>query len=103
MILRIRRNHIVRDSLQQIQRMSKMDLRKPLKVKFAGEEGVDEGGVSKEYFQVITRELIDPKYGMFISNKKTRTLWLNGRSFEAPVRFELIGTYLVVLCSLFML
>ena len=96
MILRVRRDHIVRDSLQQLQRMSDMDLRKPLKVKFEGEEGVDEGGVQKEYFQVITRELIDPKYGMFISNKKSRTLWLNGRSFEAPVRFELIGTLLGV-------
>eukprot|EP00938_MAST-03A_sp_MAST-3A-sp1_P002957 g2957.t1 len=96
MILRVRRDQIVRDSLQQLQRMSEMDLRKPLKVKFVGEEGVDEGGVQKEYFQVITRELIDPKYGMFIQNKKTRTLWLNGRTFEAPVRFELIGTLLGV-------
>ena len=96
MILRVRRDQIVRDSLQQLQRMSEMDLRKPLKVKFVGEEGVDEGGVQKEYFQVITRELIDPKYGMFKQNKKTRTFWLNGRTFEAPVRFELIGTLLGV-------
>ena len=96
MILRVRRDQIVRDSLQQLQRMDKMDLRKPLKIKFIGEEGVDEGGVQKEYFQVITRELIDPKYGMFVQNKKTRTLWLNGRTFEAPVRFELIGTLLGV-------
>lgn len=28
------------------------DLKKPLRVQFVGEEGVDEGGVQKEYFQV---------------------------------------------------
>lgn len=28
------------------------DLKKPLRVQFVGEEGVDEGGVRKEYFQV---------------------------------------------------
>lgn len=30
------------------------DLKKPLKVTFVGEEGVDEGGVQKEYFQVCS-------------------------------------------------
>lgn len=28
------------------------NLKKPLRVTFVGEEGVDEGGVRKEYFQV---------------------------------------------------
>lgn len=28
-------------------------LKKPLKVKFIGEEGVDEGGVQKEFFQLL--------------------------------------------------
>ena len=32
---------------------------------FDGEEGVDAGGVRKEYFQVMMRELLDPNYGMF--------------------------------------
>lgn len=38
--------------------------KKPLKVKFKGEEGVDEGGVRKEFFQVLLRELFDQRYGM---------------------------------------
>ena len=32
------------------------DLKKPLKVQFVGEDGVDEGGVQKEYFQVCTQK-----------------------------------------------
>jgi hypothetical protein len=33
-------------------------LRKPLKVKFEGEEGVDEGGVQKEFFQLLVRRVL---------------------------------------------
>lgn len=33
--------------------LSSSDLKKPLKVKFMGEDGVDEGGVRKEFFQVF--------------------------------------------------
>lgn len=36
-----------------------------LKVQFIGEEGVDEGGVQKEYFQVLFRQMFDKDYGMF--------------------------------------
>jgi hypothetical protein len=39
------------------------DLKKPLKVKFVGEEGIDQGGVQKEFFQLIVEEIFDPKFG----------------------------------------
>jgi hypothetical protein len=39
-------------------------LKKPLKIKFRGEEGVDQGGVSKEFYQLITQQLFNPDYGM---------------------------------------
>lgn len=42
------------------------DLKKPLKVKFEGEDGIDEGGVKKEWFQLLVSEIFSPKYGMFI-------------------------------------
>ena len=39
------------------------DLRKQLRVKFDGEEGIDEGGVQKEFFQLIIEELFNPEIG----------------------------------------
>jgi hypothetical protein len=30
-----------------------------------GEEGIDEGGVQKEFFQLIVRQMFDLNYGMF--------------------------------------
>ena len=34
-------------------------------VVFDGEEGVDEGGVRKEFFQLLGAQLLAPEYGMF--------------------------------------
>lgn len=41
------------------------DLKKQLAVEFDGEQGVDEGGVSKEFFHLIVEELFNPDYGNY--------------------------------------
>jgi len=40
------------------------DLRKQLFVEFEGEQGIDEGGVSKEFFQLVIEELFNPDIGL---------------------------------------
>lgn len=40
------------------------DLKKQLAVEFDGEQGVDEGGVSKEFFHLIVEEIFNPDYGI---------------------------------------
>ncbi|KAG0086114.1 putative E3 ubiquitin-protein ligase HTD2 [Podila epicladia] len=75
LLLTIRRDFIIEDALVQLQDKSHEDLKKQLKVKFVNEEGIDEGGVQKEFFQLAMRELIDPKYGMFKTNEESRLCW----------------------------
>ena len=41
------------------------DLKKQLYVEFEGEQGIDEGGVSKEFFQLIVEEIFNPDFGGF--------------------------------------
>ncbi|KAJ0401628.1 hypothetical protein P43SY_006007 [Pythium insidiosum] len=94
LLLRVRRDNIVEDCLQQLVRASPETLKKPLKVKFIGEDGIDEGGVRKEFFQILLRQLLDPAYGMFTYDDETRTLWFNSDSLEATMEFELIGILL---------
>ena len=43
--------------------MNPVDLRKQLRVEFKGEEGLDEGGLQKELFQLLIEKLLDPMYG----------------------------------------
>ncbi|KAI7903295.1 uncharacterized protein BX663DRAFT_508110 [Cokeromyces recurvatus] len=75
LVLEIRRDHIISDTLQQLEEKTIHDLKKQLRVQFVGEEGVDEGGVQKEFFQLIVREIFDPKYGLFNFNEESRLCW----------------------------
>jgi E3 ubiquitin-protein ligase HERC4 len=67
-----------------------------LKVKFHGEEAEDAGGVKKEFFMLLLKEILDPKYGMFKEFEQTRTIWFSEDSFEDEVMYLLIG----LLCGL---
>ena len=49
--------------LEAISEMNPVDLRKQLRVEFKGEEGLDEGGLQKELFQLLIEKLLDPMYG----------------------------------------
>ncbi len=67
----VRRNHILNDSLKMLSTQSK-NFKKQLKVKFVGEEGVDQGGVKKEFFHLLMKELFNPNYAMFESKFQVR-------------------------------
>ena len=69
-------------------------MRKPMRVEFVNEPAIDEGGVIKEYFQLLLKEIFRAEYAMFIFNEDRRVYWFNGFSFESPINFELIGTLL---------
>ena len=47
----------------QLEYASESDFKKQLFVEFDREEGVDEGGVSKEFFQLIIDEIFNPENG----------------------------------------
>lgn len=51
--------------LEMVAMQNPSDLKKQLAVEFDGEQGVDEGGVSKEFFHLIVEELFNPDYGKY--------------------------------------
>lgn len=93
--IQVRRNNILEDSLRMLSAQSK-NYKKPLKVKFVGEEGVDQGGVKKEFFTLLMKELFNPGYAMFEQKFNDRFLWFNKLSVECNINFELIGTLLAL-------
>lgn len=93
LVFGVRRSHLIQDTLENIVRVDPEDLKKELKIKFADEEGVDAGGVQKEFFQLIVREIFNPDFGMFVLDRETRTYWFSPLSQEFR-EFELIGTIL---------
>ncbi|KAK3611418.1 hypothetical protein CHS0354_034865 [Potamilus streckersoni] len=95
--IRVRRDHIIDDSLVALEMVATenpQDLKKQLFVEFDGEQGLDEGGVSKEFFQLIVDEIFNPDFGMFTYNESTKLVWFNPTSFENDGQFTLIGIVL---------
>jgi ubiquitin-protein ligase E3 A len=88
--IKIRRKNLIEDALNELSR-NDIKLQNPIKVKFIGEQGVDEGGVRKEFFLLFIRQIFDPNYGMFNYHPKTRLYWFNHYTFEPKIKYELIG------------
>ena len=94
LVFRVKRSNIVHDTLNVLEHYEVDDFKKPLKIVFDDEEGVDAGGVRKEYYQLMTSQLLHPDYGMFKYYPESRLLWFNSDSFESDREFELIGKLL---------
>lgn len=63
--LEVSRQEIFEESYRLIMKMRPRDMRKRLMVKFKGEEGLDYGGVAREWLHLLSREMLNPQYGLF--------------------------------------
>lgn len=43
-----------------------MELKKSLRIEFVDEDGVDAGGLRKEWFLLLVRHLFDPLFGEYM-------------------------------------
>ncbi|RDH36491.1 hypothetical protein BDQ94DRAFT_184681 [Aspergillus welwitschiae] len=94
LVLMVRRDNILRDALNQLWRRERRELMRPLKVQMGmdeGEEGLDHGGVQQEFFRVLMAEALDPSFGMFTTDARTRISWFQPCSWEPLYKFELLG------------
>uniref|UniRef100_A0A158QCF5 HECT-type E3 ubiquitin transferase n=1 Tax=Hymenolepis diminuta TaxID=6216 RepID=A0A158QCF5_HYMDI len=86
-----------RDRVLELTRMDAVgDLKKQLYVEFDGEQGIDEGGPSKEFFQLIVERIFNPDYGMFVFEEESQCFWFNRNPMAEELEREycLIGTIL---------
>ena len=75
--LRIDRSKLVESTVNELNRHSAYELQRPLRIEFLGEEGIDQGGVSAEFFRLVVTELMGRQYGLFDYNEEMRHLWYN--------------------------
>lgn len=93
--VKVRRHHIFEDSFAEIMRYTPSDLKKRLMVKFDGEDGLDYGGLSREFFFLLSHEMFNPFYCLFeYSAHDNYTLQINPHSGVNPEHlnyFKFIG------------
>ncbi|KAM0192159.1 hypothetical protein ACHAPC_002001 [Botrytis cinerea] len=93
--IEVSRENLLSDTFDVLWRREGRELMRPLKVSFGGEhgeEGLDYGGVQQEFFRIAMTEAINPDYGVFTIDNKTKMTWFQPGSPEPLWKFELIGT-----------
>ncbi|XP_078079045.1 putative E3 ubiquitin-protein ligase HECTD2 [Mustelus asterias] len=88
--IRVRRLHLVNDSLDELTK-KRADLKKKLKVTFVGEAGLDMGGLTKEWFLLLIRQIFQPDYGMFVFQRDSRFHWFSSFKCGSYSEFRLVG------------
>ena len=46
-------------------------------MEFVGEEGMDAGGVQKEFFMLLLRDILNPQFGMFHEDEESKLVWFS--------------------------
>lgn len=77
LVLDVSRDNLVSDTVVRLNLYNDTptDFKKPLKVIFDNEEGVDAGGVKREFFHLIMLQVLDPSFGMFKRYEESNLIW----------------------------
>ncbi|CAG8451338.1 3081_t:CDS:10 [Diversispora eburnea] len=93
--IKVRRSNIFEEAYSEIMRQQPQDLKKRLMIKFDGEDGLDYGGLSREFFFLLSHEMFNPFYCLFeYSAHDNYTLQINPHSGINPEHlnyFKFIG------------
>ena len=66
--INIRRDHLLHDSIEAVMSLGRDDLRKIWRFEFLGEIGIDAGGLTKEFYELVTETIFDADTGLWLSN-----------------------------------
>lgn len=94
--LSVRRDQVFLDSYKSMYYKTGDEVKyAKLSIRFHGEEGVDAGGVTREWFQVMARQMFNPDYALFIPVASDRTTFhpsrMSGINPEHLSFFKFIG------------
>ncbi|XP_072305655.1 itchy E3 ubiquitin protein ligase b isoform X1 [Eucyclogobius newberryi] len=96
----VSRKTLFEDSFQQIMSFNSQDLRRRLWIIFPGEEGLDYGGVAREWFFLLSHEVLNPMYCLFeYAGKENYCLQINPASYINPDHlkyFKFIGRFIAM-------
>ncbi|CAJ0931067.1 unnamed protein product, partial [Mesorhabditis belari] len=80
--IRVRRSHIFLESYRELFHLRPHEWKHRFYILFDGEEGQDAGGLLREWFSVITREIFNPNYALFITSPGDRVTYMINRASQ---------------------
>lgn len=96
----VSRDNLFEDSFAQIMRLQPFDLRRRLYIIFKGEEGLDYGGLAREWFFHVSHDVLNPMYCLFeYASNSNYSLQINPASSVNPDHlqyFKFIGRFIAM-------
>eukprot|EP00536_Pseudo-nitzschia_multiseries_P010994 jgi/Psemu1/326262/estExt_fgenesh1_pg.C_3550003 len=82
--LHIRRDYVFEDAYLQLSPRNAEEMRGRLHITFRNEQGVDAGGLSREFYGILAKEIFNPNYALFTSTEDGCTFQPNPNSSVNP-------------------
>lgn len=99
-LLLVRREHLLTDSLRAILSLSIEDMKRNWEIVFVGESGIDQGGLTKEWLQCVTEEIFLPSTGLFVTSLNNQAaVDINAASGTFPSYFDFLLSCRVLFIS----
>jgi hypothetical protein len=84
----ISRNNLLNDAFDSIMNLSIIELKRTLRISYIGEEGTDAGGLLRDFFYQLSKEIGNPNYLLFkYHNKNSYELEINPKSDMADPQY----------------
>lgn len=95
----VRRAYVLEDSYNQLRMRPSQDLKGRLNVQFQGEEGIDAGGLTREWYQLLSRVIFDKGALLFTTVGNNATFQPNPNSVyqtEHLSYFKFVGRVVIL-------
>ncbi|KAA3675739.1 NEDD4-like E3 ubiquitin-protein ligase WWP1, partial [Paragonimus westermani] len=96
----VSRSKLLDDSFEEVMKLTTQELRRRLYIIFEGEDGLDYGGLSREWFFKLSTELLNPMYCLFQYASGTNySLQINPASSVNPEHlqyFRFVGRFIAL-------
>jgi E3 ubiquitin-protein ligase HUWE1 len=91
----VRRNHVFEDSFRELYRRAPEEWKNRFYIVFEGEEGQDAGGLLREWYLIISKDIFNPNYALFTISPGDRVTYMINSSSHANANhlmyFKFVG------------
>ena len=84
--MQVSRANLLQSSLDQLECLPASELKKKIQIEYEGEEGLDRGGLTKEWFLLLLRECLQPQCGVFTAYETSSHLWFAADASPAALQ-----------------
>jgi hypothetical protein len=90
-VVEIARENLLEETFDVIKDAKPSDLRRKLRIKFKGEDGIDAGGVTREFFSLVSEELFDINSALWTRRFGEEITWFNSDCTWDNEGFDRVG------------